>query len=212
MPPPTEPYLAQIVRWPSRGRHILAHDDATSVAVYQAYRPNIGRFAATHGYFGGAFSLDRTSWIKPNVLWMMFRNGWGTKERQEVTLAVRLARAAFDEILATAISSSLASVIYASEQEWASTLRQAAVVYQWDPDHDPSGRRIERRAIQLGLRGTALFRICKIIAFFLFCALIMASVVFRIVNSWSGSHPLQAATLPGGAGSCGVWATTARTG
>jgi hypothetical protein len=27
---------------------------------------------------------------------------------------------------------------------------------QWDPDHDPSGRPLERRAIQLGLRGDTL--------------------------------------------------------
>jgi len=29
---------------------------------------------------------------------------------------------------------------------------------QWDPDHDPAGRPLERRAIQLGLRGNALHR------------------------------------------------------
>jgi hypothetical protein len=29
---------------------------------------------------------------------------------------------------------------------------------QWDPDHDPSGRALERRAVQLGLRGAALRR------------------------------------------------------
>ena len=27
---------------------------------------------------------------------------------------------------------------------------------QWDPDHDPSGRKVERRAIQLGLQGETL--------------------------------------------------------
>jgi hypothetical protein len=27
---------------------------------------------------------------------------------------------------------------------------------QWDPDHDPSGTKLERRAIQLGLRGEIL--------------------------------------------------------
>jgi hypothetical protein len=27
---------------------------------------------------------------------------------------------------------------------------------QWDPDHSPSGHKLERRAIQLGLRGRAL--------------------------------------------------------
>jgi len=27
---------------------------------------------------------------------------------------------------------------------------------QWDPDHDPSGAKVERRALQLGLRGDFL--------------------------------------------------------
>lgn len=27
---------------------------------------------------------------------------------------------------------------------------------QWDPDHDPYGKKLERRAIQLGLKGNAL--------------------------------------------------------
>ena len=29
---------------------------------------------------------------------------------------------------------------------------------QWDPDHDPFGTPVERRAVQLGLRGAALRR------------------------------------------------------
>jgi hypothetical protein len=35
----TEPYLAQVARWPQTGRHILAQFDNTAVVVYQAYRP-----------------------------------------------------------------------------------------------------------------------------------------------------------------------------
>ena len=101
----TEPYIAQRARWPRSGRHILAQFDAESVVVYQAYRPEIGHFAARHGYFGGGFGLGRMSWIKPNFLWMMYRSGWGTKEDQEVTLAVRLRRDAFDEILGLAVHS-----------------------------------------------------------------------------------------------------------
>ena len=27
---------------------------------------------------------------------------------------------------------------------------------QWDPDHDPAGNKVERRAVQLGLRGPVL--------------------------------------------------------
>ncbi len=32
----------------------------------------------------------------------------------------------------------------------------SSVRMQWDPDHHPSGAKLERRAIQLGLRGAAL--------------------------------------------------------
>jgi hypothetical protein len=89
-----ERYLDQQARWPTAGRHILARYDEASVVVYQAYRPAIGHYAARHGRFGGEVSLDRMSWIKPNFLWMMYRCGWGTKDGQEVTLAVWLRRAA----------------------------------------------------------------------------------------------------------------------
>lgn len=152
----TEPYLTQVSRWPKAGRHILAQYDEESVIVYQAYRPEIGHFAASHGYFGGEFSLNRMSWIKPNFLWMMYRSEWGTKPGQEVILAVRLKRSAFDEILATAVHSSFVPDLYGSEAEWKQAVERSMVRLQWDPDHHPSGAKLERRAIQLGLRSDVL--------------------------------------------------------
>jgi hypothetical protein len=148
----TEPYLAQVGRWPRTGRHILAQFDAETVVVYQAYKPSIGRFAAEHGSFGGEFSFTRMSWIKPNFLWMMYRSGWGTKEGQEVTLAVTLRRTAFDAILAGAVHSTFVPEVYGSRSEWEQALARSAVRLQWDPDHSPTGAKLERRAIQLGLR------------------------------------------------------------
>src|SRR5665647_2460931 len=99
----TESFAAQTTWWPASGRHVLAQFDDDAVVVYQAYRPSIGRFAAAHGSFGGEFSLQRMSWIKPNFLWMMYRCGWATKPDQEVVLAVWIARDAFDEILSLAV-------------------------------------------------------------------------------------------------------------
>lgn len=154
----TELYREQVPRWPTSGRHILAQHDADTVVVYQAYRPSIGRFAAEHGHFGGGFSLDRMSWIKPNFLWMMFRCGWGTKEDQEVPLAVRLRRSAFDTILREAVHSTFVPGVYPSEAAWKQDLGRSAVRLQWDPDHNPAGGKVERRAIQLGLRGEMLAR------------------------------------------------------
>ncbi len=162
MPLLTEPYLAQAALWPQSGRHILAQYDEEGIVVYQAYKPQIGHFAATNGYFGGQdFSYERMSWIKPNFLWMMYRSGWGSKEGQEVVLAVRLLRSAFDMLLAEAVPSSFVPALYADEVEWKQAVQASSVRVQWDPDHDPVGRPLERRAIQLGLRGDALRRYAR---------------------------------------------------
>ena len=151
-----EPYLTQLARWPPRGRHILAQFDEQSILVYQAYRASIGHFAVRHGYFGGDFSFTRMSWIKPGFLWMMHRCGWASKQGQEVILAVRLRRPGFDTILAQAIYSTYQQEIYHDELTWKWAVEHSNVRLQWDPDHDPSGAKMERRVIQLGLRGEVL--------------------------------------------------------
>ena len=142
--------------WPRDGRHILAQYDDESVIVYQAYNPAIGRYAAEHGRFGGDFSFSRMSWVKPNFLWMMYRCGWGTKENQEVTLALRLRRTFFDSLLAEAVPSSWDRDLFATSEEWSRAVGRSSVRLQWDPDHHPSGAKLDRRAIQLGLRGPVL--------------------------------------------------------
>lgn len=151
-----ESYLAQQAQWPATGRHILAQFDDESVVVYQAYALEIGLYAAKHGRFGPGFSYTRMSWIKPNFLWMMFRSGWGTKEGQEVTLAIRMQRTAFDAVILAGVPTSYDPKRFTSEAEWRRAGAAASVRLQWDPDHDPAGAPLERRAIQLGLCGKAL--------------------------------------------------------
>jgi len=157
----TGPYLAQKDCWPKSGRYILAQFDDSSVVVYQAYRPDIGHFVARHGYFGGGFSMSRMTWIKPNFLWMMYRSGWGSKEHQEVTLAIRLRRDAFDEILSLVVHSTFVPEAYGTEEAWKRLVAGSDVRLQWDPAHGPSGTAVERRAIQLGLRGDVLTRYAR---------------------------------------------------
>jgi hypothetical protein len=152
----TEPYADQAARWPRQGRHILAHFDAGTIVVYQAYRPSIGAYALEHDAFGGEFSYGRMSWIKPNFLWMMYRSGWGTKEGQEVVLGLRLRRPFFDGLLAQAVPSTFAASGLSSHDEWAAAVARSEVRLQWDPDHNPHGAPLPRRALQLGLRGSAL--------------------------------------------------------
>ncbi len=157
-----ESFQAQSALWPASGRHVLAQYDDDTVVVYQAYRPSIGNFAAAHSHFGGGgFSLGRMSWIKPNFLWMMYRCGWASKEGQEVVLAVWLARDAFDHILSLAVPSSFWDHRYADRAAWQADVARSDVRLQWDPDHDPHGHPVTRRAVQLGLRGAILARYAK---------------------------------------------------
>ena len=154
----TQQHAEQQKHWPQSGRHILAHFDDASIVVYQAYRPAIADFAVKHQRFGGEFSYNRMSWIKPNFLWMMYRAGWATKEGQERILAIRLPRDFFDDILRAAVPSTFEATRYATHNDWQLAVANSDVRLQWDPDHDPHGKPLERRAVQLGLRGTTLYR------------------------------------------------------
>lgn len=147
-----EKYKEQLKNWPETGHHIMAQYNDDTIVVYQSYRNEIGHFAAKNQYFGGAFSLERMTWIKPNFLWMMYRNGWGTKEGQEVVLAIHLKRDAFEKYLRNAVYSSFNQVEGQTQEEWKEDVKNSNVRLQWDPDHDPFGAKLERRAIQIGLR------------------------------------------------------------
>jgi len=152
----TESYLNQIENWPKTGKHILANYDEETIIVYQAYRASIGNFALKHGYFGGDFRYTRMSWIKPNFLWMMYRSNWGTTTGQEIILAIRLRRKFFDELLNLAVASSYSNKMTETQESWKQKIKTSSVRQQWDPDHNPIGEKVERRAIQLGLRNNAL--------------------------------------------------------
>ena len=145
-------YNEQIINWPKSGYHIMAQYNDEKIIVYQSYKKEIGNFAVKNQFFGGEFSLERMTWIKPNFLWMMYRNGWGTKEGQEVVLAIHLKRNAFEKYLKNAVYSSFIQSNDVSLEEWQNQVKLSNVRLQWDPDHDPYGVKLERRAIQIGLR------------------------------------------------------------
>lgn len=156
-PLPTSPYNDQRALWPAQGEHVLAHYDSDTIVVYQAFRESTGRYAVEHQCFGGPdYSFERMSWIKPNFLWMMYRSGWGTKPGQEMIVGLRICRSFFDRLLASAVTSSFDPTRHSSEAEWKVAVQSSEVRLQWDPDHLPDGSKCERRALQLGLRGSAL--------------------------------------------------------
>jgi len=153
----TELYSKSICRLPKTGQHITIHQTDDMLVVYQAYNNKIADFAIENQFLGGdAFSYNRMSWIKPNFLWMMYRCGWASKENQERVLALWLKKSDFEEILKEAVFSSFNPACYASEEEWRNDLNKKQAHLQWDPEHDPYGNKIERRAIQLGLKGALL--------------------------------------------------------
>lgn len=142
---------------PASGKQLIAQHTADTVVVYQAYRPAIAKYAVDHQVFGGnAYSYDRMSWIKPNFLWMMYRCGWAAKEGQESVLAIHLPKTFFERILSQAVPSSYQPWLFPEIASWQAALQAGDVRLQWDPDHDPWGNKLERRAIQLGLRGDVL--------------------------------------------------------
>ncbi len=154
-----EPYLSYKDRLPQAGRHLVAYHTEEEIVVYQAYNHAIADFAVANQQFGGAaFSYNRMSWIKPNFLWMMYRCGWGQKTNQERVLAIYLRRKDWEDILQRAVFSSFQPDIHQREETWRASLANSEVRLQWDPDHDPYGNPLRRKAIQIGIKGQTLRR------------------------------------------------------
>jgi hypothetical protein len=169
LPFETDFYLKLNSSWPKEGKFILGSYTNLTVVVYQAYKPSIAQWAVQHKTFLGCkeFSLTRMTWIKTNFLWMMYRCGWASKKDQERVLAIVMKRSGFEKILREAKSSHSKdkSKISSREDKPSGSNSNAEqhlqadeynVRLQWDPDHDPYGEKVTRRAIQLGIRGKVL--------------------------------------------------------
>lgn len=144
-------------------KQILANFDDQGIFVYQAFKPSIAKEAVRLGTFGKGFNLERMTWIKSSFGWMLYRSGYATKHRQERILKIKLTHPGFQTILSQAIPTSYDSNLFTSQDEWRGILQNSEVRYQWDPDRDLSLKKLEHRALQLGIRG---------------------SVVKKYVNSW----------------------------
>ncbi len=135
------------------GRQIHAEFDEDGVIVYQAFKSSIADESLRLGTFGKGFNLERMTWIKPSFGWMLYRSLYGTKHRQERILKIKLSHEGFLTILAQGVPTSFDSHLFARENEWRAALDGADVRYQWDPDRDVRLRRLDRRALQIGMRG-----------------------------------------------------------
>lgn len=141
---------------PQSGNIILGQTKGENIVVYQAFNNGIANYAVKHQRFGGAnYSFSRMTWIKPNFLWMMYRSGWAEKENQNRILAIEITLLGFQWLLNQGVLSSFHSR-YGTHENWKNQLNESLVRVQWDPDHDPQGRKLERRAVQIGFKGDAL--------------------------------------------------------
>jgi len=139
-------------------REIRAAYDDEGLYVYQAYRPEIGRYAAAHGRFGTGFKLERMTWIKPSFGWMLYRCGYGFKPGQEVVLRIKITHAGWLEMLSGAVLSHYDRNVHDEKITFEQALKVSECRVQWDPDRTLGLGRMERRAIQVGLRGSLVTR------------------------------------------------------
>lgn len=142
---------------PQSGKHILGQLRNENIIIYQAFNPNITKWAIENQKFGGShYKFSRMSWIKPNFLWMMYRAGWAKREHQQHILAIEISKANFETLLEEAVHTSYIEEVYGTKEKWQSALKNSSVRIQWDPDHNPNGEKLERRAIQIGIKGNSL--------------------------------------------------------
>lgn len=142
---------------PQIGRHIIGQTKNENIIVYQAFNSHISKWAVDNQKFGGShYKFTRMSWIKPNFLWMMYRAGWAMKEHEQHILAIEISKSNFEILLLKGVHSSYKEEIYKTQENWKSEMDNSEVRLQWDPDHDPNGEKLERRAIQIGIKGELL--------------------------------------------------------
>lgn len=136
-------------------KEVFAQYDRQCIRVYQAYNPTIAKEAVALQTFGENFNVNRMTWIKPSFLWMMYRSNWGTKKNQECILALDIYQARFDALLEKAVLTSPDAESCTGAQ-WEKAFNDTTVYCQWDPDRTVNGNAINRAAIQIGLKGSAL--------------------------------------------------------
>jgi hypothetical protein len=125
-------------------REIGALYSAETITVYQAFR----RKSTTR----------RLPWIKPSILWMMYRSSWGSAVGQERVLAIRIRREGFEWALAHSVLSGYDSRVRTSRDEWKREMRRSSVRIQWDPERDLRLQPMPDRSLQVGLRGEVVHR------------------------------------------------------
>lgn len=139
-------------------KRIFAYYDDEGIFVYQAFKPSVVEFAVENGTFGKGFGLDRITWIKPSFGWILQRTNYASKHKMEAIAKIKLSHEAWYEILSNSVPSQFDELRYENQMQWNLEVEKSDIIHQWDPDRALDGRKLERRAIQIGLRGEAIKR------------------------------------------------------
>ncbi|MGH7202771.1 MAG: DUF4291 domain-containing protein [Planctomycetaceae bacterium] len=137
-------------------REIRADFDREGIVVSQGSNDAIADAAMAAGRFVAPFSFNRMTWIKPSFLWLMERSGWGTKPNQTRILAVRMSREGWKRALELGILTAFEPGAHRSLDDWRSRFDAAQVHVQWDPERPLHGKKLEYRAIQVGIGRTLI--------------------------------------------------------
>ena len=121
--------------------------DDEGVFFYQAFNDHIADWALQHQRFGGPqFNRARMTWIKPSFAWVLYRAGYGHKDKnQRRILKIKLRHDAVAEILSRC----------AHGHGGGGTEGRV----QWDPARDlmkgdgKEPHKAPGRAIQIGMKG-----------------------------------------------------------
>lgn len=140
-------------------KEIRAYYTNDFIRVYQAYNNAIAESAIRNNNFiSPPFKSERTTWIKPSFLWMMYRSGWATKENQERILAIDISHQGFRWALGNSCLSHFEEAAYESKRDWLEHKNKMPVIIQWDPERDLFLRKLNYRTIQIGLKPPAVKR------------------------------------------------------
>ena len=137
-------------------KQIYAAYDDEGLYIYQAFKPKTVANAVAKGTFGAGFNTNRLTWIKPSFAWVLQRTQYATKHRMNAIARIKLSHEGWLHILGQAVPTQFDSNRYKNEEEWQQALETAIVIHQWDPERSLTGQKLDRAAIQVGMRSETL--------------------------------------------------------
>ncbi|OJJ20305.1 hypothetical protein BKI52_17730 [marine bacterium AO1-C] len=137
-------------------KQIYAAYDEEGLYIYQAFKPKTVANAVAKGTFGAGFNTNRLTWIKPSFAWVLQRTQYATKYRMNAIARIKLSHEGWLHILAQSVPTQFDANRYENEEVWQQALETATVIHQWDPERSLTGKKLDRAAIQVGMRNEEL--------------------------------------------------------